>query len=84
MNKEMEIYSNSAKDADERLARMERKRLEGENIRTEIKQSHAQYVKPVMGPSKNGSKYCANTEGGRNGSIASGGTVEYCTCDSCF
>ena len=41
-------------------------------------------VKLEMGPSKNGSRYCANAEGGRNGSIASGGTIEYCTCDRCF
>ena len=33
--------------------------------------------KITMGPSKNGSQYCANAEGGRNGSIASGGTIEY-------
>jgi len=39
---------------------------------------------PTMGPSRNGSKYCANAEGGRNGSIASGGTITYCTCDRCF
>ena len=40
--------------------------------------------KITMGPSKNGSKNCANAEGGRNGSVASGGTVKYCTCDVCF
>jgi len=39
-----------------------------------------------MGPSKNGSRYCANARKayGGNGSIASGGTNEYCTCDVCF
>lgn len=30
------------------------------------------------GPSRNGSPRC------RSGSIASGGTREYCTCDTCF
>lgn len=31
-----------------------------------------------FGPDKKGSPYC------RSGSIASGGTREYCTCDTCF
>ena len=43
-----------------------------------------QWPKITMGPSKNGSKYCANAAGGRNGSVASGGTIKYCTCDVCF
>ena len=43
-----------------------------------------QIPKITMGPSKNGSKNCANAEVGRNGSVASGGTVKYCTCDVCF
>lgn len=38
----------------------------------------------VLAPTKNGSKNCANAEAGRNGSIASGGTIKYCTCDRCF
>jgi len=38
----------------------------------------------MMGPSRNGSKNCANAEDGFNGSIASGGTTKYCTCDVCF
>lgn len=40
--------------------------------------------KPGLAPSRKGSKYCANADGGRNGSVASGGTIEYCTCDRCF
>jgi hypothetical protein len=33
---------------------------------------------PPYGPSRNGSKYC------ESGSIASGGTREFCTCDVCY
>lgn len=38
----------------------------------------------VLAPTKNGSKNCANAKAGRNGSVASGGTVKYCSCNACF
>jgi len=36
------------------------------------------YTPPQPEPSRKGSRHC------RSGSIASGGTREYCTCDTCF
>lgn len=41
-------------------------------------------IASAIRPSREGSRQCANTQAGRNGSIASGGTVAYCTCDNCF